>query len=174
MSESYIVLRDAVYSAIDALYEDAVLYQKIWMRQVAKKELELAGKINSKLDDRTSYQLRIELSGASFIIRWLHVKFTRNNGKLIRLNKAIAIPRNGKYTKANFGYAAEWELNMIVELEDQLAPIRFQLKHLMKAHKSIWYAARGVANNDLKIVSIRERVTPPDFSISKFKEKMSI
>jgi hypothetical protein len=173
MNVDYTSLRGSIYVAIDTLYDEALLYQKIWMRQVAKKELELASKTNSNLDDRTSYQLRIELSGASFVIRWMHIRFIKNNGKFIRLQKAVSIPRSGKYTKANFGYAAEWEIRMILELEDQLAPIRVQLKHLMKSHQSIGYASKAIGK-ELKATHIKERVTPADFSISKFKTKMSV
>jgi len=33
---------------------------------------------------------------------------------------------------------------MIKELEDQLAPIRVQLKHLMKSHQNIGYASKAI------------------------------
>jgi hypothetical protein len=174
MSEKYEGIRSEIYKVIDELYGDASLYLAAWGRKVVKKELVLANKTTKDFSQNTAYQLKIEVSGSSFIIRWLRIRFIRNNGKVVRLRHAVAIPRSGKYTRANFPHAPNWELDMIEELEELLAPIRNQLKNLMKAHYSIIYASRSLDDEDsLEGIPLSARVDTTQFSMSDYRNSIS-
>ncbi|WP_028865263.1 conjugative transfer protein MobI(A/C) [Psychromonas aquimarina] len=169
MKSAHTELKDKLYSVIDSLYIDTVMYQEMWMAKIAKRELSLSDN-DYKNNQAIKYQLRVEFSGSGFIIRWLTCKFVRNNSKVIRLTKAIAIPRNGMYSKDKFKDASEWELALILELENILGPIRNQLKHLMKCHISLRNASKAIGEK-FDAIDIKHRVEIPTASIKGFKEK---
>lgn len=84
----------------------------------------------------------------------------------------MSLPRTGKYTKAQFKAASEWELNLILEVEGHLNPIRNQLKHIMKAHYAIGNSVKA-SGDKFKAIKMKDRVTPSTVSIKHYKEKMS-
>ncbi len=167
--EQYETLQKNIYGSIDELYMEAVSVQEIWMMKVARKELSLSAN-DYREGQGTKYELRIDISGPSFILKWLSCDFHRNGKKIVRVARSISIPRNGKYTIANFKDASKWELDLILEMENHLAPIRNQTKHLMKCHFSLGWAVTA-SGNQMETSKIKDRVTAPTVSIKHYKEK---
>lgn len=163
-------IRDAIYEEIDSLYNVAVGVQTTWMKKVAEREVNRDYSDKNNME-RTSYELRVEFKGCSFTLRWLHIQFVKRSGKTIRVVKSIAIPENGKYKLSSFKYANEWEQEYISQIEDVLAPIRVQLKHLMKAHQSILYADKA-GRKELTSIEIKDRVEVNSNSIQQFKKNI--
>lgn len=170
MKMHYLNIQNAIYSQIDDLYLETVLYQDMWMRKVAQRELSLSR--NDYLNGKgIRYQLRVEFSESTFVIRWISCTFIHNSNRAVRVTKSIAIPRNGKYTKPQFKHASEWELDLILEVEKYLAPIRHQLKHIMKMHFALGNAFQ--TNGDKLIpLKIKDKVTPTTVSIKYYKKKL--
>lgn len=91
-------IRDEIYAETDRLYETATTIHRGWVKKVARRELDRLGDAKLKTE-KTIYELRLEFSGPSFVIRWNKVLFVKNNNKPIRLVKSIAVPNNGIYKK---------------------------------------------------------------------------
>ncbi|CAH0543272.1 conjugative transfer protein MobI(A/C) [Vibrio marisflavi] len=163
-------IRDEIYQKIDQLYGEAVHIQRVWMKQVAEREINRTYRENKK-SESTNYEFRIELSECSFSLRWFRVQFFKSGNKTNRIRKAIAIPASGKYKATQFRYAEDWELQSILQMEDVLSNIRVKVKHLMKMHH-LAIAVSNVDNNKLITIPIKERVELPPYSIKKFKEQL--
>lgn len=159
-------IRDEIYAEIGCLYETAMTIHRGWMKKVARRELDRVGDVKLKTE-KTIYELRLEFSGPSFVIKWNKVSFVRNNNKPIRLVRSLAVPNNGIYKEAE-----GWELALIMQAESALAPIRQQLKHLMKAHRSIVWASKVIDSDEIEVKLMNSRVAVPDYSIKKFKNQM--
>lgn len=164
-------IRDEIYAEIDRMYETAMTIHRGWMKKVARRELDRVGDVKLNTE-KTNYELRLEFSGSSFVIRWNKISFVRNNDKPIRLVKSIAVPNNGIYKEINFKEAESWDLALIMQAESALGPIRQQLKHLMKAHRSIVWASKVIGSDEIEVKLMNSRVTVPDYSIKKFKNQM--
>jgi hypothetical protein len=158
-------LQAELYKRIDLIYEAVCDAQAGWMKRVALSEVN-----RTSNEERTHYELRVEYSGPSFVIRWCHFQFVRHGNKKTRVVKSLAIPENGKYKKSQFKKAQPWELDLIMAIEESISPYRVQLKHLMKAHQSIMYLSKS-SGRTIKAVPIKERVTKPNYSIANFKDR---
>lgn len=162
---------DAIYEEIDREYHRANEVYQNWMTVIAKREVERSQR---KLDksEKTNYELRLEFNGNAFTIRWLKVTFTRHHTskRLTKLYENISIPEDGKYKKGKFPKADEWELKMVMYAEDALAPIRAKVKHLMKAHQNVIYAAK-VMKSDVQVKPQVSRVDKTDLTIAKIKQR---
>lgn len=172
MIKTYKELQLNIYKAIDALYADATSYQEMWMIKIAKRELSLS-KADYMNDLSIKYEFKIEFSEASFRLRWFHCRFVRNGGRVVRIARAIAVPRNGKYGSDRFKDASEWELDFILELEKYLCPIRNQLKFLMKMHLDLG-RVQMICGEKLVPVRMKDRVEMPTVSIKYFKQKFAV
>ncbi|BBM67867.1 hypothetical protein VA249_45130 (plasmid) [Vibrio alfacsensis] len=164
-------LIDGIYEKIDELYKKSSILQGSWMRQVAEREYNRSY-VDKKNLEKTNYQLRIELSGFTFRIRWFEIQFVKNGTKTLRLAKAIAVPELGKYKMSQFPKAQEWELFLIEKFEEEYALVRNQLKHLGKAHQSIVWASKS-SNETLETKEIKYRVTKPTKTIKSIKETLT-
>lgn len=164
-------IRDEIYAEIGRLYETATTIHRGWMKKVARRELDRLEDVKLKTE-KTIYELRLEFSGPSFVIKWNKVSFVRNNNKPIRLVRSLAVPNNGIYKEVSFKEAEGWELALIMQAESALAPIRQKLKHLMKAHRSIIWASKVIDSDEIEVKLMNSRVTVPDYSIKKFKNQM--
>lgn len=169
MKRIYSDLQNHLYTAMNELYRKAKIRQQLWMRKIAKRELSFSAD-DYKNDLRIKYQLRIEFSGPSFIIRWFRYDFYRNGGKLVRVVKSVPSPKNGKYTKGHFKDASEWELDVILRLEFALSKIRAQTKILMDCHRAFLCAIK-IENVDIPVKNLCFRVSPNPASIKTYKEK---
>ncbi|GAD91274.1 hypothetical protein VHA01S_080_00140 [Vibrio halioticoli NBRC 102217] len=162
-------IQTAIYNEIDKLYDEAKFYLEFWMTKVAKREVQ---RVNNKSNrEYTNYSLSLEFSGVAFRSRWFRVQFVRNGDKTIRLSKSIAVPRNNIYSKSNFKYADDWEVELIEQVEFGLGPIRNKLKLLMKAHQNILLATKN-DKTPLLALPCRERVNVTTRSIAKIKESL--
>lgn len=168
---SFAAIQAAIYAQIDREYEGAKFVHSVWMRKVAERELSRRGDA-SRRTESTNYEFRLEYKGVSFICRWFRVQFVKRGSKTIRVVKAIAIPREGKYKRAQFKHAREWELEMIEEMEEVLYSHRSVVKNLMKSHFHL-LAASKYSHEPLKSIPIKERVIPITASIKGYKEKFS-
>lgn len=158
-------MRDEVYKRIDLIYDAICDAQSIWMKRIAIQEVN-----RTSHDERTSYEMRVEFTGPSFVVRWLHFQFVRHGNKKTRIAKAISIPDNGKYKKSQFKKAQEWELDLITGIEETISSYRVQLKHLMKAHQSIIYAAKA-SDRPIKTIPIKNRVEKQNHTIAEYKQQ---
>ncbi|GMQ49709.1 conjugative transfer protein MobI(A/C) [Vibrio sp. 10N] len=162
---------DAIYDEIDREYYRANEVYQNWMTVIAKREVERSQR---KLDksEKTNYELRLEFAGNSFALRWLKVTFTRHHTskKLTKLYENISVPEDGRYKKGKFQKADEWELKMVMYAEEALSPIRVKVKHLMKAHQNVIYAAKSM-NTDVQIKPQASRVEKTDLTIAKIKQR---
>ncbi len=136
--------------------------------QIAERESNRQYGVNIQKES-TNYELNLDFSGASFSVRWFNVGFVRNGTRVVRLRKSIAVPKNRRYTEANFKKAEPWELEIILQIESVMFPIRNQLISLMKAHYNILMAAKS-GGIKINTMDLRERVTPKEISIKMFKE----
>ena len=162
-------IQQSIYEIIDLHYRDAVDVLTLWMRVISKRELNY-----ERTKEKVNYELRVEPHGVGFRIRWFHIKFTKNNHKLIRIPKSIPVPENGRYGKEKFKYAEPWELKVIQQVEDELCGIRYELKHLLKAHQSILYASKSnLGNEPLTGILLKDRteITKPTFT--EIKQSLS-
>ncbi|WP_305372796.1 conjugative transfer protein MobI(A/C) [Photobacterium leiognathi] len=162
-------IQQSIYKIIDLHYRDAVDVLTLWMRVISKRELNY-----ERTKEKANYELRVEPHGVGFRIRWFHIKFTKNNHKLIRIAKSIPVPENGRYGKEKFKYAEPWELELIQQAEDEFSGIRYELKHLLKAHQSILYASKSnLGNEPLSGILLKDRteITKPTFS--EIKQSLS-
>ena len=137
-------LLDDIYKEIDNLYyESRTVYEK-WMTIIAEREL---ARTNNSLDGKesTNYELRLEFTESSFRCRWFKVEFFRHHTtkKLTKNYVALEVPEDGIYKKGKFRKASDWEIELIMYAEAEFGPIRKTIKHLMKAHQSILYAAKA-------------------------------
>jgi hypothetical protein len=160
-----------IYAAIDELYVQTSDQYMMWARMIAQREL---SRKNNGLPQRekTGYDLRIELNGASFFIYWREVRFVKNGTKLIRLTKNLAVPRNYIYDKSKFKNASDWELDLIMLAEEYFSVTRKQLNHLMKAHTSILFAAKS-SGTKITSTPIKNRVRQINVSVQSMKQKLS-
>lgn len=167
-------IQEAIYKKIDDLFDDAQYIIMVWMKEVAKREKNREGTALGR-EERTNYEFRIELSGPSFRLRWFNIKFVKRTGKglkPLRVAKPVSLGEFDKVGIKKFPLAQDWELELIQNVEKHASEIRAQLKHLMKAHQSITYAAKAAGISDFKPVPIKQRVTITKYSISEFKQKM--
>jgi hypothetical protein len=158
-------MRDEIYKRIDLIYYAVCDTQSAWMKRVAIQETN-----RDSYDERTNYELRVEFSGSSISIRWLYYRFVLRGNNKVRVLKSISIPENGKYEKYQFKHAQDWELDIITGIEEAISPYRVQLKHLMKAHQSIIYAAKA-SNRPINPIPIKNRVEKQSHSIAKYKQQ---
>lgn len=168
---SYEAIQAAIYAQINEEYEMVRFTQMAWMRKVAERELSRRGDA-SRRTESTNYEFRLEYSGAAFLCRWFRIQFVKRGSKTIRVIKSIAIPKDGKYKRAQFKHAREWELEMIEEMEEVLYSHRSVVKNLMKSHFHL-LAASKYSHEPLKSIPIKERVIPITASIKGYKEKFS-
>ncbi|WP_413694440.1 conjugative transfer protein MobI(A/C) [Psychromonas sp. KJ10-2] len=146
MKDIHSELQKNIYKAVDELYSDAVTYQEMWMRNIAKRELSLSsGDYQNGQELTISFPLIFQDSG--FSMRWMKHRFIRNNNKLARLVKSISLPVSESTKKRSFKDASDWELSLILEVEEHLAPIRKELKHLMKMHLLLGYSVAASGGN---------------------------
>lgn len=164
-------IQQAIYKKIDDLFDDAQYLIMVWMKEVAKREKHREGTALGR-EERTNYEFRIELSGPSFRMRWFNVKFVKRAGKAVRITKPVSLGESDKVGSKKFPFAQDWEMELILNVEEQASKIRAQLKHLMKAHQSLTYAAKAAGISDFKPVPIKQRVTITKYSISEFKQKL--
>lgn len=164
-------LQEELYKAIDGLYVLSSDYYRSWARQVAQRELARMTKGVSHRES-TRYELRVEFNGSGFAIYWYEITFVKTSSRVIRLAKMISAPESGAYKKESFKHASEWELQLILNAEEYLAPVRNQLKNLLKAHRSILFAARA-GGNKLTAVPIKNRVEKIQVSVQKLKKQLS-
>lgn len=158
-------LRDEIYKRIDLIYDAICDAQSVWMRMVAKAEVN-----RTSMDERTNYELRIGFSGPSFVVKWYSFQFVRHGNKQTRVMKALAVPESGKYTQSQFKRAQAWELDLINSIEESISPYRVQLKHLMKMHQTMLHLGK-TSNRPVTAIPINERVTKPSYSISDYKNR---
>ena len=158
-------LRDEIYKRIDLIYEAVCDAQSGWMRKVAMSEVN-----RTTMEERTNYELRIEFSGPSFTIRWFSFQFVRHGNKKTRVVKSISIPRSGKYQRSQFRKAQDWEMELIMAIEDSISSYRVQIKHLMKTHQSLMYLSKE-SSRPIEAVPMKKRVTKPNHSISNYKNR---
>lgn len=167
--------RDEIYRCIDENYMAAVSVQRAWANAIAKREV--GRKYTSRRNtESTNYHFKIEFNGSSFKLRWFNVKFVWRNGKKIRISKHIVLPKSGRYSISQFKYADDWELEIIEKVEENLCGVRNQVKHLMKAHQSLVWAAKcngGVFHNAFETIPMKDRVEPTPYSVQEFKLRMS-
>ena len=163
-------IRDSIYRVIDELYRDSQMYQEIWMRKIAEREVNRSRQ-KGKSTEATNYELRLEMSGPSFRIRWMKVLFVRHGEKYTRVVKSIPVPESCQYKKKNFPKAEDWELEIILMIEEGMASVRKQLKHLMKSHQSLTYAAKEKGQS-LEVLPLRSRIEPRNISIKMFKNNL--
>lgn len=163
-------ITDAIYTEIDSLFKVAESIRNVWMRAVAQRELN-RNYSDWKNVENTNYELRIEQYGYTFRVRWHEIRFVRNGSKTIRLVKSLPIPVCGKYSASQFKKADEWEATLIRRMEDNYADIRYQLKHLSKAHCAIVWAAKK-SQSELVVSDIASRVTRTTKTIQSIKESM--
>lgn len=162
---------DAIYEEVDELYNTADVIQGSWMRSIAERELnrnytDIANR------ESTNYELRIEFTGISFRIRWIEYQFVKRGSKTIRVTRNVSMPESGKYKMSQFKKADEWELIIIGHIETAVAPIRYKLKHLGKAHNSIVWASKQDKRNQLQVREIKDRVERKVRSIKSIKESL--
>lgn len=161
---------DCIYEEIDELFKMAETLHRVWMRNVAKREVERDYSDRNNIE-RTGYQLRVEPNGISFRIRWYEVRFVKRGEKLIRLTKSMAIPESGKYNRGQFKKASEWELSLITTIEDGMSDIRYKLKHLGKAHSSaVWASKRD--EHKVQTKQLIERVERSTETIKSIKDSL--
>jgi hypothetical protein len=166
----YETMLSELYKGIDGLYEETTDYYRLWMRHVAQREV---SRLNNGLKHKesTRYELRLELKTVGFGIYWYSVRFVKNGSRLVRLCKMIALPKTGQYTKANFKDATEWELNLILNAEEQLGRVRKQLKHLVSAHTSVLLSSKATGVK-VKQIPISKRVNKIDLTIQDIKKQL--
>lgn len=92
----------AIREDLDELYVEAKYIFEAWMKEVATREVRRIQSRNRK--EKTNYQLALEFHGNSFRIRWLRVQFIKNNERIIRVSKPLAVPKNFRYSTAKFKY----------------------------------------------------------------------
>ncbi len=163
-------MADAIYEEIDALYVKTDILLGMWMKSVAEREF---NRNYSDYNNResTHYELQIDFTGISFRIRWIEFQFVKRGSRTLRLTKAINTPENGIHKLSQFKKADEWELRLIEQVESAFGTIRYQLKHLAKAHNSIVWAAK-VNKTPLEVKQIKDRVERSNRSIKSIKESM--
>jgi hypothetical protein len=158
-------LRDEIYNRIDLIHDAVCDAQSGWMKRVALAEVN-----RTSIEERTNYELRIEFTGPSFIIRWHHFQFVRHGNKKTRVVKGLAIPDNGKYKQSQFRKAQDWELELINGIEESISSYRVQLKHLMKMHQTMLHLGK-TSGRVVKVIPIKERVTKSTHSIAEYKNR---
>jgi hypothetical protein len=164
---------DIIYKEIDKLYYEARSAYEKWLTIVAERELQRT-RMELNKRERTNYELRLEFSENSFRCRWFKVEFHRHHTtkKLKKIYTAIAEPESGNYGKGKFRSANEWELELIMYAEVEFAPIRNKVKHLMKAHRNILYAAKA-GNIKVEVKPQVTRVEKTELTISSIKKRMT-
>lgn len=164
-------IRDEIYAQIDESYTTVYNAQRELMKMVAQREL--ARKVDaSKKDETTNYEFRLEMSGVGFVCRWLNVKFYKNNGKIVRVVKSISLPKSLKYEKRQFAYAEDWELDLIIQIEEVVSKIRKYVRNLTKSHTNLIHASKSLGL-EFNSIDIKHRIDLPKLSISEIKKGMS-
>ena len=162
-------LQECIYSLVDSAYEDASITQSLWMNEVAKREVKRRQmKINGS--EKTHYELRVEFSRYSFIVRWRRIYFTHIKGKPTRMYKAVSQPGPTGYKSSSLKYASEWELELIMGCESQLSMVRKKLRQLGSMHKNLTLYSKE-AGVDFTFIPIKDRVQVQQNSIHKFKAR---
>ena len=161
---------DAIYEEIDGLYKKTEAIQGVWRRAIAEREFNRDYSDKRNIES-TNYEMRVEFVGFSFRVRWHEVRFVKNGNKTLRLIKSIAVPESGKYKASQFGKAQEWELLLVTRMEDALSEIRYQLKHLGKAHNAVVWASKR-SKQKIKTIEIKHRVEKTNRSIKAIKESL--
>ena len=162
-------IQKRIYSLVDSAYEDASITQSLWMNEVAKREVKRRQmKINGS--EKTHYELRVEFSRYSFAVRWRQIYFKHINGKPTRMYKAVSQPGVNGYKRGCFNYASDWELELIMNCENQLHLIRKKLRQLGFIHKNLTLYSKE-AGVDFTFIPIKDRVQVQQNSIHKFKAR---
>ncbi|MEZ9060492.1 conjugative transfer protein MobI(A/C) [Vibrio pelagius] len=164
-------IRDEIYAQIDESYLTVYNTQRELMKLIAKRELSRKSDPTRK-SELTNYEFRLEMSGVGFVCRWLNIKFYNNNGKTVRVVKSVAIPRSGKYEPQHFRFAEEWELELILQVEEVISLIRKYVRNLTKAHTSLICANKAIGI-EFKTIDIKYRLDLPKLSIAEIKKGMA-
>lgn len=169
---SRISIRNAIYDEIDSLYQQCVDIQVLWMKKIAKRELQRSQKKTS-VKEMTNYELRIEFTDCAFTARWLRVQFITRGKNTFRVVDAVTIPKTNIHNMSQFKYAKEWELEIIKQIEEPLSSIRKQVKNLMNAHRAVIYADKAdmFAQEKLTKIKMADRVEVRKNTIKQFKER---
>ncbi|MDE1237842.1 conjugative transfer protein MobI(A/C) [Vibrio aestuarianus] len=160
----------AIQEDLDELYEESKYVFELWMRRVAEREVERYRRKDRK--EKTNYQLSLEFHGSSFRVRWIYVRFVKNNERIVRVAKPIAMPRNYKYGRSKFKYADPWEIELIEQIEEVLHLIRLKSSALMKAHQTLLKMNKSI-DRCFECSTTKQRVKTTSQSISKYKLRLT-
>ena len=167
------LILDSIYKETDKLYYEAQSVYNKWLAYVAEREIQ---RTNHQLDKKeyTNYEMRLEFSKNSFRCRWFRVDFFKHysTGKIRKNYKALKEPESGQYDKSTFKNSSDWELELIMYAEIEFAPIRNKVKHLMKAHRNILFAAKA-GNIKVEVKPQVTRVEKTELTISSIKKRMA-
>ena len=86
--------------------------------------------------------------------------------------KSVSIPRTGKYDRQHFRFAQEWEMDLILKMEEVVSQIRRYVKNLVKAHASLISANKAIGI-ETKTIDIKHRLDLPKLSMSDIKKGMA-
>ncbi len=123
-------------------YYKAVQWYNVWCRKIADRENKRKHKLLSH-SEITKFELRIITSEKSFTIHWVEVLFVQDGNKKKRLTthvkQLVGNSCKGYYSPHSFKSAGQWELDLILQLETALIPIRKRIKHLSNIYRSLNY-----------------------------------
>ncbi|PMP14078.1 hypothetical protein BCS93_04625 [Vibrio breoganii] len=162
-------VQQAIYVELDKIYDEAKMYLEFWMGRVARREVSRSN--NKQNQEFTNYALLLEFNGNAFRIRWQRIQFVKHGTKVIRLTKSISVPKTLRYPKSSFRYADDWELDLILEVEEGVHILRKKVSALMKAHQTMLNASK-LDGDELVVSSCRERVQPTTKSIAEIKKSL--
>lgn len=93
-------------------------------------------------ENRSTLHLRCEKKGNSIRIDWCNVKWYGPKGNRSKVRKPISKPRgkHGYDLEKIYAYAKDWEKQIIEHTEKQMAVIRQEASHLVKALTYLRYA----------------------------------
>jgi len=86
--------------------------------------------------------------------------------------KSVSIPRTGKYDRQHFRFAQEWEMDLILKMEEVVSQIRRYVKNLVKAHASLISANKAIGLK-AETIDIKHRLDLPKLSIADIKKGMA-